>query len=122
MASMAEATDRPSARAGPIDPIETATTAPMMLTSFGSMRPPSGVPGAADGGADEDGCQYREDVGLDETDQDLQHHQRHRDEEPGKGNDEGDDELAAHDVPEQADHQREGPGDLGQDVERQHDE
>ena len=40
---------------------------------------------------------------------------------PAKRQHDADDEDAAHDVAEQADHQREGPGDLGQEIERQHD-
>src|SRR5579871_1989615 len=122
MASMAAAIDRPSARAGPMEPIETASTAPTMLMSLMSMRPPLASFASADGGADEDGCEHGEDVGLHEPDQELQHHERDRHEQAGERQDQRDHELAAHHVAEQAHHQGEGPRHLGNDIERQHDE
>ena len=123
IASIAAATERPSASAGPIEPIETAMTAPMMAMSFGvhgtSFILLSTSPS---GGADEDGGEDGEDVGLHKADQDFEDHERDRHEQPGQSHDQGDDEFAAHDVAEEAHHEREGPRHLGEDVERQHDE
>src|SRR5690348_5336743 len=75
MASMAAATERPSASAGPIDPTAIATAAQMMETSLASMETSLGIGGVADGGADEDGCEHAEDVGLHEAHQDFECHQ-----------------------------------------------
>src|SRR5487761_1176566 len=89
IASMAAATERPSASAGPIDPIETARAAPMMEMSLASMEPPLSCFGVAERGADEDGGEDGEDVGLHQADQDLEGHQRDRNEEAGQGDDQG---------------------------------
>src|SRR6185437_12763533 len=78
IASMAAATDRPSPSAGPIEPIETATAAAMMLMTLGSIRPPGCCCGS--GGrlgscsSDEDRGQHREDIGLHHVDQQLEGH------------------------------------------------
>src|SRR3954447_15788900 len=106
MASIAAATARPSARAGPIAPKETAMAAARMLIIWIVMVASALLDGA-DRAADEDGGEDREDVGLDEAGQDLQGHQRDRHQQSGQRQDDGDDELAAHDVAEQAHHQRE---------------
>src|SRR3546814_14185333 len=85
MASIAAATARPSASAGPIEPLDTASTAPMMLNSLGSMdRSPLACLDAAGGGAAKAGCEYGEDVGLPEAEHDLERHQRDRHEQPGQ--------------------------------------
>src|SRR6516164_8512195 len=121
MASIAAATDLPSASAGPIEPIETAITAPMMLTSLASTKPPSCRFGTADCGTNENGCKHREDVGLNEADQDFQHHERDWNEQAGEGHNHRNHELPAHHVAEQAHHQGECTRYLGHDVEWQHD-
>src|ERR1019366_8959379 len=122
IASIAAATERPSASAGPIEPTETAITAPMMLMSFGSMKPPLALLDAADSSADEDGCEHSEDVGLDDANQDLEDHERDRHEEAGERHHESDDKLSTHHVAEEADHERKGARHFRDDVERQHDE
>src|SRR3546814_4062977 len=48
---------------------------------------------AADRGADKDGCEHGEDVGLHETQQDLEGHERDRHEEPGERSEEHTSEL-----------------------------
>src|SRR6516162_5892436 len=120
IASIAAATERPSAKAGPIDPIETASAAAIMLMSLTSTTPSLGLE-VTDRGTDEDRGENRENVGLHQADEDFEGHQRDRDEQPGKRHDQRDDKLPTHHVAEQADHQREGAHDFGDDVERQHD-
>src|SRR5271166_209373 len=122
MASIAAATDLPSASAGPIEPIETAMTAPIIEMSLGSMYPPLSLLNAADGGSDEDCCEYGEDVGLYEADQDFENHKRNRHKQARERHNEGNNELAAHDIAEEADHQRKSPRHLREDIQRQHDE
>src|SRR6516165_2192254 len=121
IASIAAATDRPSARAGPIEPIETASAATIVLISFMSIENSSAPLGGVNRGADEHRGERGEDVGLHQTDKDLEGHQRDRHKQPGKPHDERNDKLAAHDVAEEPYHQREGAGYFGDNVERQHD-
>src|SRR6266542_2858250 len=96
IASMAAATDRPSASAGPIDPIETAMTAPIIEMSLGSIELPLSLLDTADGSANENGCEYGEDVALHEADQNFEHHERDRNEQSRQCHNETDDELSAH--------------------------
>src|SRR5579871_6728285 len=117
IASIAAATERPSAKAGPIEPIETATAAAMMLTSFKSMESPSFFVDRCDRRTDEDRGEDREDVGLDEADQDLEDHEGDRHEQTGERHHQADHELAAHHVAEQPHHERERAGDLGDQLE-----
>src|SRR3546814_20925803 len=77
---------------------------------------------AADRGADKDCCEHGEDVGLHETQQDREGHERDRHEEPGEREHECDHELPTHHVAEEAHHEREGARHLREEIERQHDE
>src|SRR5208337_4269719 len=122
MASMAAATDRPSASAGPIEPMDTAMAAPMMETSFASMNTPLGFLCAADGGADEHSRKHGENVRLHDADENLERHERNRHEQPRQSHDERNHELSAHHVSEQTHHERERARHFGKDIERQHDE
>src|SRR5271157_2527086 len=119
---MAAATARPSASAGPIEPIDTAITAPIMAMSFASMELPLPFFHIARGGADEDGGQNCKNVSLHKADQYFENHERDGHEKPRESHHQRDDEFTAHDIAEEAQHEREGPRYLGQDVERQHDE
>src|SRR5581483_11194452 len=78
MASRPAAIERPSASAGPIAPNETAKAAARMLIILISMVPPLAACGGVDRGADEDGCEHGEDVGLDQAQQNLERHERDR--------------------------------------------
>src|SRR6516164_9206285 len=75
IASIAAATERPSARAGPIDPIETASAAAAMLISLTSMTHLLSLK-RIDGSPDEDRGEDSEDVGLHQPDEDRECHQR----------------------------------------------
>src|SRR4051812_17734175 len=120
MASIAAATALPSASAGPMAPNDTAMAAHSRLIASMDMKLTSFD--GAHGAADEHGGKNGEDVGLDQTGQEFERHQRDRHEQAGQRDDDGDHEFAAHDVAEQAHHQGEGAGDLRQQVERQHDD
>src|SRR6185437_1515066 len=136
IASIAAATERPSPSAGPIEPIETATAAAMMLMTFASIgllskllhrccraRDRFGlIRFATHCGADENGGEHKEDVRLHDADQKLERHERDRYEKPGKREHERDQEFPTHDVAEEAHHQGEGARDLRKHVEGQHDE
>jgi hypothetical protein len=89
MASIAAATARPSASAGPIAPKDTATAAAIILNG---------------------------------ADQEFDPHERNRHQQPGEGEDDADDEGAAHDVSEQAHDERECAREGLHNVERDHDE
>src|SRR5208283_4833583 len=130
IASIAEATARPSPSAGATAPNETAIAAAKMLTSWivlsmmfllsagggGGFLPLLG-----DCGADEDHCKHCEDVGLDGAGQDIEGHKGDRYEKTGQRQHDRADKDAAHDVAEQTDDQREDSGDLLDYVERDHD-
>ena len=123
IASMAAAMARPSARAGPRAPKETAIVAAMMLMNCGVMRKvPLGLDRfGADRGADIDGREDGKDIGLDESDHDAEDHEGYGDEQAREDQDDADDEFVAHDVAEQAHHQRESARDLRKHVERKED-
>src|SRR5918995_1350185 len=74
IASIAAATARPSPSAGPIAPNATAIAAARMESCSTVMGSPP--LDAADAGAAEHRREHREDVGLDQTDQNLERHQR----------------------------------------------
>src|SRR6516162_6202674 len=74
IASIAAATERPSAKAGPIDPMETASAAAAMLMSLTSMTHLLSLK-RIDGGPNEDRGKNGEDVGLHQPDEDLEGHQ-----------------------------------------------
>src|SRR5579859_833280 len=77
MASIAAATARPSASAGPMAPNETAIAAAKMLTisvQFMTFPFRCGRSFSADGTADEHHGKHGEDVGLDAADQQLKRH------------------------------------------------
>ena len=73
-----------------------------------------------DGAADEDDSQYRKNIGLNGTGQQIERHQRNGHQKPGQRQHDTDDEDAAHDIAEQAHDEGKGAGDLFDNVERDH--
>src|SRR5271167_1619024 len=130
IASIAEATARPSPSAGATAPNDTAIAAAKMLTSWivlsmmfllsagGGGR---FLPLLGDCRADEDHCKHGEDVGLDGSGHDIEGHEGNRHEKAGQRQHDRANKDAAHDIAEEANDQRKDAGDLLDDVERDHD-
>src|SRR5208337_83015 len=87
MASMAAATARPSASAGPMEPTETAKAAPIIAISLASMKPPLSffpIPGSS---TDKNRSEDCKNVSLHEANQNLERHERDGHEKPRHGQD-----------------------------------
>ncbi len=72
--------------------------------------------------ADEHRRERRENIGLHGTGEQIERHQRDRHEQTRNGQNNADDENAAHDVAEEAHDQREAARQLLHEIERDHDD